>query len=532
MSDDRYRWQPGSPAQKAALDSQADILFFGGAAGSLKTATMLMDAVQEYENPHLRAIIFRSSYSEMTDILDKTNSMYPPLGGTYVGSPKYTWTFKSGAKIRFGYVKTDEDWKKYLGPRYSFIGWDESTAHTEKQVRNLLGRLSSTDRTLRLRCRLGSNPGGIGASWHQEVFLRGPFCPVHDLGKCATPGKLYTDRKWSDGKAIPFSVSFIPGRLTDHTLLDADYSKRLNMMAGADAAAMELGCWCRLEGSYFPFLNSDYIKPLADCGIEWWHNHFISIDYGYGQSWSAAGLYARSPGEVKRKVVIPGIDPALLGDGKPVFAGGRIRKIAEILVPMTPIDVFAQMIVDNFVAPGPGEERRCIIAVFLDPNNFNPSFDSRAGTGGHSYSDQIDRILEPWGLSCQMASNNRAAGWQLLYRMLRDGEFEITDQCPETFESIRTRLINPKKSGDILKIEGSELDDVADETRYALFTFVNPADKPRELVLKEAIEGFDRTTREGMTSSAIRYQEAADKFDQGEEPLRLGGRRLGMGRRR
>src|ERR1700761_4419362 len=107
-SQSTYSWMPATAAQKAALDSQADILFFGGAAGSLKTATMLMDAVQEYENPNLRAIIFRSSYAEMADILDKTNSMYPPLGGTYVGSPKYTWTFKSGAKIRFGYVKTDD----------------------------------------------------------------------------------------------------------------------------------------------------------------------------------------------------------------------------------------------------------------------------------------------------------------------------------------------------------------------------------------------------------------------------------------
>jgi UDP-N-acetylglucosamine:LPS N-acetylglucosamine transferase len=48
-------WMPATVAQKAALDSKADILLFGGSAGSLKTETMLMDAVQEYENPNLRA---------------------------------------------------------------------------------------------------------------------------------------------------------------------------------------------------------------------------------------------------------------------------------------------------------------------------------------------------------------------------------------------------------------------------------------------------------------------------------------------
>ena len=69
---------PATAAQQAALDSQADILLFGGSAGSLKTETMLMDAVQEYENPNLRGIVFRSSFVEMTDIVDKTRRLYTP----------------------------------------------------------------------------------------------------------------------------------------------------------------------------------------------------------------------------------------------------------------------------------------------------------------------------------------------------------------------------------------------------------------------------------------------------------------------
>ena len=140
-----YRWKPATAAQRAALDSEADILLFGGSAGSLKTETMLMDAVQEYENPNLRAIVFRSSFVEMTDLIDKTRRLYAPMGGVFVGSPKWTWSFPSGATIRFAYMKTDDDVWKYLGPRYSFIGFDESTLHTETQVRNILGRLSATD---------------------------------------------------------------------------------------------------------------------------------------------------------------------------------------------------------------------------------------------------------------------------------------------------------------------------------------------------------------------------------------------------
>src|ERR1700753_2025389 len=306
-SQSTYNWMPATAAQKAALDSEADILFFGGSAGSLKTETMLMDAVQEYENPHLRAIIFRSSFVEMTDLIDKTRRLYAPLGGGFVGSPKWTWTFPSGATIRFAYMKTDDDVWKYLGPRYSFIGFDESTLHTEKQVRNILGRLSSTDPSLRLRVRLTSNPGNVGAAWHQSLFLRG-HCPVHNAQKAAQSGRLYRDCVWpSDGAKIPFTISFIPGKLSDHKLLDADYSKRLHMMAGGAAAAMEQGCWCTLEGAYFPFIHRGMIRPLAEAGVEWWHNHFLSIDYGYGKSSSSVGLYVRGPEEIHQPVAIQGL---------------------------------------------------------------------------------------------------------------------------------------------------------------------------------------------------------------------------------
>jgi Terminase large subunit, T4likevirus-type, N-terminal len=529
---DCYRWQPATAAQQAALDSEADILFFGGSAGSLKTETMLMDAVQEYENPHLRAIIFRQTFAEMTDLVDKTQRLFRPLGGEWVGSPKWKWTFPSGASIRFAYMRSDDDVWKYLGPRYSFIGFDESTLHTEKQVRNILGRLSSTDRRLRLRVRLCSNPGNVGASWHQELFLRG-HCPVHSPNESAESGKLYHDRTWpSDRQKIPFSVAFIPGKLSDHNLLDADYAKRLRGMAGDAAARMELGCWCSLSGAYFSFLNKSAVKPLADCNIEWWHNHFIALDYGLGRSSAAAGLYVRSPAETT-PAKIPGIDTSKIATSAAAFTQGRIRKIGEILVPDAPVEDFAKMVVDRFIKPAEGENPRRIIAVFLDPANFNPDFDLRHGTGGHSISDQIDEVLEPWGLSCQRGSNQRVAGWQLLYRTLRSGEFEITDACPKTYEGLRTRMHDEDKPGDIAKVKGDPLDDICDETRYALFSFIQPAEKPREAVMQELVRNLMQqpSQREDglhdLTSLNVRYQQRREELDRIEAPIRMGSR-LGL----
>jgi Terminase large subunit, T4likevirus-type, N-terminal len=497
-----FGWMPATAAQKAALDSKADILFFGGSAGSLKTETMLMDAVQEFENPNLRAIIFRSSFVEMTDLIDKTRRLYAPLGGVFVGSPKWTWTFPSGASIRFAYMKTDDDVWKYLGPRYSFIGFDESTLHTEKQVRNILGRLSSTDSTLSLRMRLTSNPGNVGAPWHQALFLRG-HCPVHTANESAQPGQLYLDGHWpSDGQPIPFSLAFIPGKLSDHTLLDKNYAKRLHMMAGGAAAAMEQGCWCSLEGTYFPFIHAGMMQPLAEVAPQWWYNHFLSIDYGYGKSSTSVGLYVRGPAELPSSTSIPGLLSNPLNDQSgPDFPQGRIWKLGELVVPHVPAYELAQMVVERFIKPPEGGQRLRIIAAYLDPANFKDIGD------GHTIADQINEIFEPWDITCERASNDRLGGWQLLYRVLRTGEFVICDTCPKTFEALRTRIHDDTRVGDIRKVAGDPLDDVADETRYALYTFIQQAAPPRELILQQAVKGLD------LGSATIRWQQKAEELD-------------------
>jgi hypothetical protein len=77
------------------------------------------------------------------------------------------------AKIRLAYISTDKDIWEYLGPRHSFIGVDESTFHSEYQVRNMLGRLSSTDKTLRLGMRLTSNPGLAKQASFQRGIRKG-----------------------------------------------------------------------------------------------------------------------------------------------------------------------------------------------------------------------------------------------------------------------------------------------------------------------------------------------------------------------
>ena len=487
-------WSAKTTVQRAVLESAADILFFGGAAGSLKTETMLVDAARESGNPNLRAIIFRQQFTQMTDIVDKTFRLYNPMGAKYVGAPSWTWTFPSGAKIRLAYISTDKDIWEYLGPRYSFIGFDESTFHTEYQVRNMLGRLSSTDKTLKLRLRLASNPGNVGAAWHKTMFLRGA-CPVHGADRCSEPGKLYWDVRWpsdqyplQDPDGSGFSVAFIPGRLSDHNLLDDKYVYRLRMMSGALSAAMEQGCWCELQGAYFAnWKAKTMVIPYAMVGEQWWDHHFISLDFGFGKSSASAHLHVRTQ-------------------------DGRLKTIGEFVAAHLPAYEFAQEVVDRFVLPQIQGQPRKIVAVYLDPSNFKNIGD------GHTIADQINEVLEPYDLGVIPASNDRIGGWQRMYQMLQTGEWQIADTCPRVIEAIPTRIHDEKRPGDVLKVPGDPLDDVADDVRYGVYTFITATEKPDDLAVRERCREL---AEQGDLTSAMNHylhKTAEPRY----RPVRLG----------
>jgi hypothetical protein len=80
------------------------------------------------------------------------------------------------------------------------------------------------------------------------------------------------------------------------------------------------------------------------------------------------------------------------------------------------------------------------------------------------------------------------------------------------------------RPGDIRKIPGDPLDDVADETRYALYTFVQQASQPRQLTLQLAVSGLD------IGTAAIRWQQKSEELDREEAPIPT-TRRMGLGRR-
>lgn len=498
-------WEVRSRPQQMALECEADILLYGGAAGSLKTETLLVDAAAEIDNPNLNAVIFRATYPELADIVLKSQRLYQKLGGKFVdGNPK-VWKFPSGAKITFTYLARDKDVFKHQGQEYTFIGFDEAGHQNEFRIRYMLTRLRSTDPSLKLRMRLTANPGGPGHDFLFKMFLRG-HCPHCTPDLSVVSGQVYDDAVWpsdqqpvsvtlDDGTVVKKTVCFIAGKVTDHTLLGNDYIANLKTQSAATAAILLSGCWKQWEGQYFDCYQETrgweqdehgrlvlrypelrQVLPLADVDVKHWYSHCVGGDYGFTMSKAAAHLLVRLPGTEN-------------------FPNGRLLVLDEYAEPGVTAKDYARELLNRwFLEKGEVPERSRNIQMWVvSPDAFRKDGSVNDVDVPFSRIEQMNEVIAPYGFQFVRANDDRKSGWMLMYQMLRDGELIIAEHCRKTRDMLMSRVRDPKKFDDILKVPGDELDDVADSLRYAVMTWRLSASKPREERIEEIVQALDPT---------------------------------------
>ncbi len=473
-------WKPQSNAQKLALESSADILLFGGAAGSLKSETMLIDAVREFENRGLRAILFRRSYPELEkSLIRRSRELYPDFGGRY-NEQKKIWKFPSGASVEFGYCESEKDIYRYQGAEYSFIGFDESTHFAEFPIRYMLSRLRSTESSLNLRVRLASNPSNIGHNTHKAIFHGSTCTHCRITAQSRRPGEIYHDAVWpSDRVLIRKSTCFIPGTVRDHTLLGADYLDSLASLPGVFRKALLEGCWDVYEGQYFDIWDpARMVVPRQSIPSQSWWPHWVGADYGFNLSQAAAYLFCKSPASEE-------------------FPHGRTYVLGEYAARHQKAADFAQSISRRFQPAASAVNHAAlsdashassssprILAWYLSPDAWNQRGDD------HCLADQMRQAS---GISFEPASNDRIGGAMLLYTQLDCGELLIADTCSQLIESLASRIHDPDRPDDVLKVSGDPLDDCFDAARYALYSYIAPPKPSLPSQLHAAVTSRDPT---------------------------------------
>lgn len=289
-------WTP-QPKQIKFLERPEYEALYGGAAGGGKSDALLAEALRQVNIPHYRGIIFRKTYPELSELMDRSGEIYKPSHpNAKFNDSKHFWTFSSGAKIYFGAIQHEKDKKKYQGKRYDFIGFDEATHFTWNEYSYLYSRNRPSGPGTRVYRRAATNPGGIGHGWCKDYFITAapPLTPITREYDILTP----------DGSHIKMKRKriFVPSTVFDNQILlknDPGYLANLAMMPEAERNALLYGDWNSFDGQVFREWRNDpvgyktqqfthVIEPFP-IPKDW--KIYRGFDFGYSRPFSV-GWYA------------------------------------------------------------------------------------------------------------------------------------------------------------------------------------------------------------------------------------------------
>lgn len=230
VGDESYVKGTPHPKQKLFLEAEHDPIFedqqvievlYGGAAGSGKTWAMLAAALKYVHIPNYSALLLRKNFPDLTqegglmalahEVLQNTSAKWNENYKTY--------TFPSGATLRFGHLDNEMAKYRYQGGEYQFIGFDELTQFTETQYKYLMSRLRKrADIPVPLRMFSGTNPGGVGGMWVYERFV-----PEEDFNPSAQtePTAYYKEHTIEGAERIHMTM-FVPALMEDNPSLDRE----------------------------------------------------------------------------------------------------------------------------------------------------------------------------------------------------------------------------------------------------------------------------------------------------------------------
>lgn len=440
---------------------------FGGSAGPGKTLTLLMQAALvsncKDEGKGLATLCLRRTVPQLEASFIREFRKHVPreLYQSY-NEQKKTVLWWNGATTRFGSMQHEKDVWDYQGNEYARIFWDELCQFTIKQWETL----SIWNRTTIAGVPVGmdgaANPIGPGAIWVKHLFV----------DKKPAPGMERPE------KYNPNQYAFVPARVTDNPVYanDAEYLATLDALPKALRDAMLLGLWTLAAGAYFDIWDPAEmtLRPEEIGRQEWWP-HWVSLDWGFEHE-AAVHRWTTGP-------------------------DGRVYTYGETVVRHTDPEPLAELMIEAMTDP---EGRRIKPeAVYVGPDAFAHR------TSAHSIAEQMNVAFERAGWpTCSPADDDRVGGWQLMYSMLRTGQWRIATTCPRLIEVLPVLVRDEKHVEDVQKMAG---DDPADGARYGLYSKFKAHRPPFAQQVMERVTSTDPAMRmiQRMRAEAALRKEAA-----------------------
>ena len=442
-------WQPQPGPQSVAFNSDAYELLYGGAAFGGKSEMLLHDGLKQIGNPNYKALILRRTFPELRELIDRSYTVFPKLGGKWNEQAK-RWSFPSGATYQFGYCETYADVMQYQGQQYAWIGYDELGQCTEERIWTyLMSRNRAPYKGIKTYMRGSANPGGPGHHWLKRRFIQN--CPTN--GTPVVVGGL--------------SRAFVQAFMTDNKIgmeLDPQYEKRLDALPETERAWLKYGDWNAGAGMGLADLQKE--KHLIDpfeIPANW--TLFGAFDWGFNHPF-AFGLFAADE-------------------------DGNVFLVESVHGRRLQPDQIAHRIIESI----PGYDIRGL-------SNIAAGHDCWADRKARG--ELVPTIAEQFyelGLLLDKANISRIAGVQNMRRYLTwkspSGEefpprFRIfrTPSNMRVFDCLESRVSDPDNIEDILKTDANDQgeggDDFYDMVRYGL------ASRPLNATPVQAVEVKER----------------------------------------
>ena len=297
----RADWAPQAGSQEAFLACPIFEVLYEGTRGPGKTDALLMDFAQHVGKGYgteWRGVLFRESYPELQDVIQKSKRWFKqiwPLAS--YNESAHVWTWPKGEKLYFRFMNKSDDYWKYHGHAYPWIGWEELTNWADPSCYTVMMSCSrSTVPNMPRKYRATCNPYGIGHNWVKKRWRlplpRGRVC-----------GSVILDSHGRDGNLEPPRVA-VHGELRENKILlhaDPFYIQKIRAAARNknEAKAWEFGSWDIVAGGicddvWDPTYNVLPNFPFHLIPKQW----SITRSYDHGQSKPfSCGWWAESNGE-------------------------------------------------------------------------------------------------------------------------------------------------------------------------------------------------------------------------------------------
>lgn len=259
--------KPQAGPQEDFLSTDADVAFYGGAAGGGKTWALLMEPIRHRENREFAAVIFRRTYPQVTNpggLWDESTKVYPNVGGIPRQSD-LMWKFPSGAVVRFAHLQYDQTRLDWQGSQVPLFCFDELTHFTRNQFFYMFSRnrsLSGVRPYIRATCNPVPEDDEIGGwihefiSWYideegyaipERSGVKRWFVNLQDRMYWGdTPEEVTAQMKGISEPPIPKSFTFIKSSVYDNKILmkgDPGYLANLQALTLVDQGRLLHGNW-------------------------------------------------------------------------------------------------------------------------------------------------------------------------------------------------------------------------------------------------------------------------------------------------